>query len=115
MHEMSYMIRFLNMAEEALSEEPKETSVEEIIVEVGEMTGVMPEYLEKYFPKAAEGTRFSTSKLVVESIPAATECASCKTEYHPAKENGYRCPNCQSTQGRIIHGRELNLKALKLK
>ena len=104
------------MAEDALrSDGDREAVVEELVVEVGEMTGVLPEYLEKYFPAAAKGTRFQDSSFRAELIPVEAECRGCRKTYHPSAENGYRCPFCRSAEAGILHGRELNLKELRLR
>ena len=112
MHEMSYVVRFADMAMEALSDEP-DAMVDTLTVEVGAMTGVVPEYLIKYYPKAVEGTRLEGSRLEVKMQPVVARC-TCGNEYEPGTANDYRCPVCKSAEAVIIHGRELNLLNLTL-
>ena len=51
MHEMSTVIRLVNMAS-SVAVENNATSVKKIKVAIGEMTGVLPEYVRKYYPEA---------------------------------------------------------------
>ena len=111
MHELSYLMKFINLAEQQLT---TPAPVAALVLEIGEMTGVLPEYLKRYYPEAVKGTVFEGSELVVEYIPVETECASCGRIYHPDQENGYRCPACNSADGQILKGRELVLKEIRL-
>ncbi|MBQ7201028.1 MAG: hydrogenase maturation nickel metallochaperone HypA, partial [Eubacterium sp.] len=50
MHEMSYVVRLAEKAIQA-AEEKNASTVISISLSVGEMTGVLPEYLHRYYPK----------------------------------------------------------------
>ena len=65
MHEMSYIMRLANMAAET-AKANNATSVESVSIQVGEMTGLIPEYLHRYYPKAVEGTILEGSRLEIE-------------------------------------------------
>ncbi len=108
MHEMSYMIKFINMAEEA-AHATDEERIDSLKVRVGEMTGVLPEFLEKYFPDASKGTKCEGALFEVEFVPVLVKCRDCDHCYHPAKENGYCCPDCRSKEAEYLQGRELEL------
>ena len=112
MHEMSYMIR---LVDEAVGEVEKHGGrVLKMCVSVGEMTGVLPEYLYKYYPEAVKGTILEGSELSVETVEARVRCEGCGGEYRPTRENGYACPVCGNTNGRIIAGRDVVLERLEL-
>ncbi len=108
MHEMSYMIKFINMAEEASGAAPSER-ITSLKVQVGEMTGVLPEFLERYFPDAAAGTKCEGAEFQVEFVPVEVKCKDCGKIFHPSKENGYCCPACGSKEAEFLRGRELEL------
>lgn len=114
MHEMSYVVGFIDMALKELEMHPGAIP-EKLVVEVGQMTGVLPEYLQKYFPLAAKETLLCNASLEVISIPVEAKCASCALIYHPDKEYGYRCPACGESAAALIHGRECNLKQIVIK
>ena len=118
MHEMSYVVRMVNLAQKTVEQElakeqnksqPK-IKVNKIVVQVGEMTGVIPMYLHRYYPEAVKGTLLEESELETEDLPAMVRCLDCETEYHPSVENEYSCPNCRSIQGKVTQGRDVILK-----
>lgn len=85
-------------------------SVDLVSIQVGEMTGLIPEYLERYYPKAVEGTILEGSKLEIEFLPVLVRCKSCGHEYHPDKSNEYLCPSCHNSGSDLLHGREFLIK-----
>lgn len=113
MHEMSYVIRLVNRAIET-AENKGAKKVNKILVSVGEMTDVLPEYLQRYYPSAVRGTILEGSVLEVKREPVRVLCASCGEEYHPEKENGYACPACGGKEGKIMAGRGVTLEQVEL-
>ena len=122
MHEMSYVVRMVNLAQKTVENElakeaaatPLPFRVKKIVVQVGEMTGVIPMYLHRYYPEAVKGTYLEESELETEDLPAMVHCLDCGTEYHPDIENNYSCPKCKSIQGKVIQGRDVLLKEVVL-
>lgn len=132
MHEMSYVVRMVNLAQKTvenelakdattgkeLTQEPGKSAlpfrVKKIVVQVGEMTGVIPMYLHRYYPEAVKGTYLEESELETEDLPAMVRCIDCDTEYHPGTENNYSCPKCKSIQGKVVQGRDVLLKEVVL-
>ena len=109
MHEMSYILRLANMASET-AKANNARSVESVSIQVGEMTGLIPEYLHRYYPKAVEGTILEGSKLEIEYLPVQVRCKNCGSTYHPDRTNEYLCPFCHSAGSELLHGREFLIK-----
>lgn len=109
MHEMSYIMRLVQMAADTASMN-NARSVESVSIQVGEMTGLIPEYLERYYPKAVEGTILEGSKLNIEYLPVLVRCRTCKCEYHPDRTNEYLCPSCHNSGSDLLTGREFLIK-----
>ena len=109
MHEMSYILRLANMASET-AKANNARSVESVSIQVGEMTGLIPEYLHRYYPKAVEGTILEGSKLEIEYLPVQVRCKNCGSTYHPDRTNEYLCPSCHSAGSELLHGREFLIK-----
>ncbi len=114
MHELSYVTGFINIAVKELKKNPSVIPVK-LVVEVGEMTGVLPEYLYKYFPAAAKDTPLADAALEVISVPVEVICSTCRTTYHPDQSNGYSCPSCGGKGVKLLHGRECMVKQLEVK
>lgn len=113
MHEMSYVIRFVNLALQRAKENGA-ARVRSLTVSVGEMTDIVPEYLHKYYPEAVSGTILEGSELKVEVIPVRIRCTGCGEEYHPEKGNSYACPVCGGFAGEICAGKGMRLEALEM-
>ena len=105
MHELAYVLKITDLSLRA-AEEKGLSSVKEISVEVGAMTGALDHYLKLYFKKASKGTILEGAVLNITNVPVLAEC-ECGNIYHPEKETGYTCPVCKSRKGRITRGRDI--------
>ncbi|MBQ1821905.1 MAG: hydrogenase maturation nickel metallochaperone HypA [Lachnospiraceae bacterium] len=108
MHELSYMSRMVGMALDACKQNQL-TSVESIEISVGETTGLVPHFLEDYYPECVKGTLLEGSKLYINFLPVTARCMDCGEEYKPGPENEYSCPMCRSIKSSFLHGREFTL------
>ena len=110
MHEMSYCIRLVNMASENVDIENE--IVTGLKINVGAMTGLVPDYLQKYFPEAAKGTVAENAELEINFIPVSGICGDCGKSYEPSAANDYRCPHCKSLKFDLKTGREFELESI---
>jgi len=115
MHELGivfYIIRDVKAA----AEENKATEISSVTLQLGEVSGVVPEYLTDCWKWATkkEGPILNTSELVIETIPAVTYCEDCKGEY-PTVAHGKICPHCQSEHTYLLRGNEVMIKEIAAK
>ena len=106
MHEMSFVVSIID----TVLKEAEEKSLENIRcvkVDVGAMTGALPEYLKKYYREASKGTPLEHSDLETRIIPVEAECFACGSIYTPERSNSYLCPVCKSSAGRVVRGRDI--------
>lgn len=113
MHEMSYVVKLVNLA--IRSVEKESAKVEKIIVSAGRMAAIEPYYMEKYYKTAVKGTVLEGSEIEVETVEVKALCDSCKSEYTPSAEYDYLCPVCGGGTCKIIDGRDVILKRIILK
>lgn len=113
MHELSYISRLANLAIETATANNALT-VESITIQVGEMTGLVPEYLQNYYPSAVKGTILEGSRLEIEYLHVVAKCSNCGNEFTPSKEDEYLCPKCHNSASSILHGREFLIKNIIL-
>ncbi len=109
MHELSYVLDIINSVNDLVDNENVK-SIKKVVVEVGEMSGVVPFYLEKYYGEAKKGTNLEESELVIEEKKVIIECERCKNNYNPVSEYGYKCPECGERKGKLLQGRGIIIK-----
>ena len=110
MHELGIMFSIVDQVLELVRE--KELSeVESIVLEVGAMSSVVPDYLTSCFPTAAAGTMLEKTELRIEKLPAVGRCRGCGMEYNVAEHRGL-CPDCGGNDLELLSGREFNIKEI---
>lgn len=77
-----------------------------VTVEVGELSGVMPEALEFCYAAAAMGGLAEGSRLVISRIPAVAVCGECGETFTP-DQPVFVCPRCDGLTSSLQSGEEL--------
>ena len=85
----------------------------EIRLRLGEFSGIVPQYIEEFFPLVAEGTVSAEAKLIFETNPAKFKCFDCGFEGSADRKNAC-CANCGSTALKMTAGREFFVESLKV-
>ena len=89
------------------------TSVAEIVVDVGPLSGVEPPLLTRAFNVARVGTLAENATLAINRVPARVWCPACQAETEAAA-NALLCGRCGTWQVHLKSGNELNLTRLDL-
>ena len=92
MHELGTIYYVIDTVEKLMVENQL-TKVGSITLEVGEVSGIIPEYL-------------------TEQLKAVTYCQDCKGTY-PTMQYGKECPYCHSGNTFLITGNEYNIKEIE--
>ncbi len=87
--------------------------VETVVLQVGELSGVIPHFMEECWPAATYKTKFQDTKMEMEVIPGVVRCLECGEEF-----NGYKfdlvCPRCRRMTKTVpLSGRELIIKEIR--
>lgn len=69
--------------------------VAEIVLDIGELSLVIPKYVEDIYPVVVGDTWLKDTKLVINVIPGMAECDECNELFNGIEHEGY-CPNCGS-------------------
>lgn len=85
--------------------------ISEIVCDVGELSLVIPEYVEKLYPAVAEGTMLEKTKLILEPVPGLAECDDCDEIFNVVENKGY-CPNCGSFDKTVLSGAEFKIREI---
>ena len=73
MHEIG-VVRSMVKTVTAFAEANRITEISEIVVDVGELSLVIPKYVEDIYPHVVEDTFLKDTKLVLNVIPGMAEC-----------------------------------------
>ena len=71
--------------------------ISEIVADCGELSLVIPEYVEELYPPVVKGTPLEHTKLIVHLVPGMAECEDCDEIFNVIECNGH-CPNCNTTK-----------------
>lgn len=110
MHELGLLSAMVKTIEGIAREEELER-VEKIVLQVGELSGVVPAYLESCYPAAVYKTFMEDTALELEIIPGIARCGCCSREFNAVAED-LRCPDCGGVQLTALSGTELMIKEI---
>ena len=110
MHEIGIARQILRTVEDFAREHGIGT-VQEVVVDCGELSLVIPHYLEELFPVVSRGSILESSRLVIHIIPGLAECDDCDEIFNVVEHKGY-CPNCGSFRKTVLSGRNCTVKEI---
>ena len=87
--------------------------VTDVVLEIGELSGVVPDSVEFCFEACTKGTLLEGARLKVEIIPAIGCCPACQQQV-PVSSLFDPCPGCGAFGLSIVSGEELRVKELEL-
>lgn len=112
MHELGTIIYVIDTVEK-LAVENQLTKVASVTLEVGEVSGIITDYLEDFWLYARKRSPvLADSVLKLETLPAVTYCQNCRETY-PTVQFGKECPYCHSGNTFLITGNEYNIKEIE--
>ena len=112
MHELGIVFHLIDMVEE-LGRETELTHVSRVALDLGEVSGVLPDYLVDCWNWAVARTELlKGAELEVTQIDAVTVCNSCGRTYGTV-EHGRICPYCESPDTVLLQGNEIELREIE--
>lgn len=110
MHELSIAMSIVEIAEENVRQS-EISSVSEISIEVGGLSGVVEEALEFAMDEAVKNTVLKDAKRTIIRIPGKVKCLACFHEFE-VDDIFSPCPVCGSFENDVIAGKELRVKSM---
>ncbi len=110
MHELGVICEVVNTVEK-IAKENNVKRVSKIVLEVGELSGMVPEYIQDCFPAATYKTSLEGVELGLDIIPGIAKCRDCGKEFN-AKECDLKCPVCGGQNLEALSGREFIIKEI---
>ena len=87
--------------------------VDQIIVQIGPLSGIEPQLLKNAYSIACAGTVAEKAVLEIESMPITVRCQQCGEESEVAM-NRLICPVCGDYRTQLMSGDEILLKTVGL-
>ncbi|MES9928417.1 MAG: hydrogenase maturation nickel metallochaperone HypA [Candidatus Thiodiazotropha sp. 6PDIVS] len=112
MHELAVCQSMLRQVDDIATREQAD-SVERIVIQIGPLSGVVPDLLKQAFTIARAGTKAATAELVTETQMIRVHCLQCGYE-SDAQPNRLICDQCGDFRTRLISGDELLLSSVEL-
>lgn len=115
MHEIGVVRAMLKTVEQYCEQNSiSPADVEEIVVDVGELSLVIPKYVDEIYPVVIEETDFKNTKLIMNEVPGMAECDDCDEIFNVIENKGY-CPNCGSFDKQVLSGEEFTIREIHVK
>ena len=111
LHELGILMGIIKTVEN-YAVENQVGKIEKLVLQIGEISSVIPEYMRKVYPAAVEDTLLAEAELEIEILPANAECRDCGNIFHATVTGGI-CPDCGSRNMHLISGRDFLLWQLK--
>ena len=92
----------------------KENDIKEvtgIVLDIGELSLVIPKYIEDIYQFTVKGTILENAELTMNVIPGMAECEECDEIFNVIEHEGY-CPNCGSFEKEILSGKDFLIKEI---
>ncbi|MDR3551542.1 MAG: hydrogenase maturation nickel metallochaperone HypA [Clostridia bacterium] len=105
MHELGILNALVHIIEGIVRDENL-TEVEKIVIEVGELSGVVPRYIEECYPAAVYKTFMEKTALELIVVPGIVKCRGCGLVFNAAA-NDLHCPGCSGQDLEILGGNDM--------
>lgn len=110
MHELGVVLEIFELVEEIMQEQDLK-KVASVTVDVGELSGILPDYFKECWNAARLGSVFENTEMILNIIPATAKCAC--GEVYELNKCGRICPKCKKTDYEITGGREFMVRQIE--
>lgn len=113
MHELGIIIEVVKQVED-FAKENNLKEIEKLVLQVGELSSMLPKYIEDVYPIAVEHSSLKNTILEIEMLPGLGTCKDCNFGYNLVL-NKNTCPMCGSNNYLVISGTEFMIKEVHAK
>lgn len=113
MHELTLLVGLVDIVEKEMKDNNIK-SVDTIVIQIGELSTIVPRFMVEYFPNATENSPLKGTKLKIEIIRGNGLCHHCNKVFRVVKNKG-KCPICHADDWELLSGREFILKEIIVK
>ena len=110
MHELGVVIEVIKSVEN-FAKRNEVTKIDTLVLQIGELSSMIPKYIQACYPAAVDGTLLQDTKLEIEILPGNAICKECNKVFNLI-ENNSKCPDCGSKDLEILCGKEFMIKEI---
>ena len=112
MHELGIVMEIVRVVTELVKEQDI-SEVEAVVLQIGELSTVVPKYIEECWPAAIDGTFMERTKIEIEIMPGNAICKDCGTVFNLLSNEG-KCAGCHGKNFDILSGRDFYIKEIRV-
>ena len=113
MHELGVMFKVLDTVE-SIADSQGIDKVSAIVLDIGELSSVIPMFIEDYYPLMIENRPlFKDCKLEIERTEGIAECVKCGEHYNVISNDGW-CPCCHTFEKKVLQGLDFMIKEIQV-
>jgi hydrogenase nickel incorporation protein HypA/HybF len=95
------------------AQEVKARKITKVDLQVGRLTGYVPECIQLQFNILSHGTAAAGASLSFHQPPVDLHCRKCGIDY-TSDSFDLKCPQCQAMETDILSGSELNVESMEV-
>jgi hydrogenase nickel incorporation protein HypA/HybF len=112
MHEIGIMECTLEIAITSAKEQ-NASKIKQIMMNIGKLSGVVPDALEFAFDVLRKETIAQNAILKIKTIPVVCYCNTCQENFSPP-EWFFECPHCHQFSNNILQGQKIELISVEI-
>ena len=114
MHELGIVSNIIKQVD-AIAVENNAKEVKRVTLEIGEVSGVVPKYLEDCWKWACQNRseHMKECELRIINLKATSYCEDCEETFDTIS-NGKICPKCKKQNTYLITGNEVSIKNIEV-
>ena len=110
MHELGVIIEVVKTVER-FAEKNSVKQIDTLVLQIGELSSMIPQYIESCYPAAVDGTLLENTKLKIEVLPGNGMCRECGKVFNLLQSKG-KCTGCGAGDFKILSGKEFMIKEI---
>jgi hydrogenase nickel incorporation protein HypA/HybF len=111
MHEFGIIQNIFKVIEDVAAKNQLR-SVNKVVLRIGGLRQVVPEFLRFAFETISKGTIAENAELIITEVPIKVKCHACAKEY-VVKQRIYVCPECNEGKCEVLSGKEIMVESIE--
>ncbi len=107
MHELGLCDALLKKVKQ-IAEDNELEGVNSVSLDIGTLSGVVPNFMADCWEAVIDGTPFAETKLLIRSVPGIAQCLDCGLSFEANLEK-LVCPACSSLKLNPVSGRDMTI------